>query len=68
MFLPTPPHSLLAAGTLPHFTEHLENVRRHHSELELQLQKHESDNPAAASQSVLLDNLRYTSVSSFRWK
>jgi len=62
LFLPTPTHWISAAGTLPHFTEHLENVRRHHIELEQQLQKQVSDDPAAASQSVLLNNLRQVLV------
>jgi len=62
VFLPTPTHWVLAAGTLPHFSEHFENVRRHHNELEQQLQKQVSENPAAVSQSALLSNLRQVNI------
>jgi len=51
-------HWMSPAGALPHFTEHLENVRRHHIEREHQLQKQTFNGPAEASQSILLNNLR----------
>jgi len=68
VFLPTPTHWISGAGTLPHFSEHLENVRRHHSELEHQLQKQATDNPAAASQTILLNNLRWIHLHHFYYQ